>query len=242
MLISVKNLSRFWNIDPKRILHVGGHEGEEFEDYKRYFSAPVTWVEAQPNKVEIIQKKIKGSDNNVISATVWSVGGVNLNLNVMTNSQSSSLFELGTHSTEHPEIEFSHKLQVTTSTLDDIVGEKEFDYISLDIQGAELEALKGFSTGIRNVKWIYTEVNRMSLYEGCCLVDQLDLFLSKEGFERVATRWTRHQWGDALYISRSIKRKQTSIRYIGWKVLSLTRAGYQFLYLVKKSFRFFKSS
>jgi len=52
-----------------------------------------------------------------------------------------------------------------------------FDFINLDIQGAELLALKGATAILPFIKAIYTEVNEKELYENCGLIDELDAFL-----------------------------------------------------------------
>ncbi len=48
-----------------------------------------------------------------------------------------------------------------------------------------------------------SEVNLEELYEGCCLIDELDEYLKSFGFERKITKlWDDGAvgWGDALYI------------------------------------------
>lgn len=75
-----------------------------------------------------------------------------------------------------------------------------YDFINLDIQGAELLALKGATSILPFVKAIYTEVNEKELYEGCALIEELDAYLKQNGFTRILTNMTKHGWGDALYI------------------------------------------
>jgi hypothetical protein len=47
-----------------------------------------------------------------------------------------------------------------------------------------------------------TEVNRAELYKGCARIEDLDMFLSQYGFERVETTWDGGTWGDAFYVKR----------------------------------------
>jgi hypothetical protein len=70
----------------------------------------------------------------------------------------------------------------------------------LDLQGAEYEALVGAKQTLLGIHYVITEVNRRELYEGIKLVADLDELLKPDQFIRVATRWTRHGWGEALYI------------------------------------------
>ena len=49
------------------------------------------------------------------------------------------------------------------------------------------------------VDYIYTEINTLDVYENCVNVVDLDRFLGRFGFSRVATKETDQGWGDALY-------------------------------------------
>jgi hypothetical protein len=76
-----------------------------------------------------------------------------------------------------------------------------FNFINLDIQGAELKALKGMEEYLHQIDYIYTEVNSDYVYEGCALIGEIDEYLQKFGLIRVETKWCGdYKWGDALYI------------------------------------------
>jgi len=79
-----------------------------------------------------------------------------------------------------------------------------FDFINIDIQGAELKALKGAVHILPHIKAIYAEVNEKMLYEGAGLLPELDEYLATFNFKRVITNMTRHGWGDALYIKNYV--------------------------------------
>ena len=54
---------------------------------------------------------------------------------------------------------------------------------------------------LKNVDYLYTEVNSDYVYKGCALVSELDEYLLKFGLERVETKWCGDfRWGDAFYI------------------------------------------
>lgn len=221
MLIPANQLKSIWKVKPDTVLHVGAHEAEELDDYTKLKWGKVVWVEVQPDKVQQLQNKILNTDHVVIEAAVWDESGVDLEMKVMTNSASSSLFDLGTHKTEHPDIKLLRTFKVITKTLSEVIP-ADFNpkLIALDIQGAELRALKGFSNRLDGVKWIYTEVNRKELYEGCCLVEDLDKYLKTFGFKREATRWTVNGWGDALYIHESANFVNAKSQIL-WFILNL---------------------
>jgi hypothetical protein len=76
----------------------------------------------------------------------------------------------------------------------------DYNFMNLDIQGAELLALRGAGDILKNFDYIYTEVNIEELYDGCCLMNEIDEYLKQFGFKRVITEMTQYGWGDAFYV------------------------------------------
>jgi hypothetical protein len=76
----------------------------------------------------------------------------------------------------------------------------KYNVWNIDIQGADLLALKGGVNALKHVNVLYLEVNEKELYEGCPNVKDIDDFVSKYGFTRVLTEMTIHGWGDAIYV------------------------------------------
>ena len=75
--------------------------------------------------------------------------------------------------------------------------------MNLDVQGYELEVLKGSNNTLNGINHIYTEINTKYLYKDCVLLDELDAWLDQKGFVRVELSMCMHfDWGDALYIRR----------------------------------------
>lgn len=223
MLFKIDNLASIWNVRPIGVLHVGAHNAEEAHDYERLNWGNVIWVEAQPNLAANLKKKLDPEKHKVIAAAIWGKSGVELEFKVSSNTQSSSLLDFGTHKDDYPDISITESYQVITSTLQDVLDDSmKFDFLNLDIQGVELEALQGIGVYFEKIKWIYTEVNKSEVYKNCSLIDDVDDFLKKEGFKRVATRWVKKQgWGDALYVRENFARPLTSrvrefIDYLQW--------------------------
>lgn len=203
MLIPVSELVRRFGIHPNKVLHVGGHLGEEQADMSAFGwgSHGVFWIESQETLCNEMRIKFAGTNNFVVEATVWSESGLKMTFNDNINSQSSSLYDLGTHKDSYPDFVVVSQREVVTTTLDSLSEiPSGIDFINVDVQGAELEALKGAQRILKDVSWIYTEVNRKHVYESCPLIGDIDKFLQSQGFRRVATRWSfGEDWGDALY-------------------------------------------
>jgi FkbM family methyltransferase len=200
MLIPLSKLSSFWGIVPDGVVHVGAHRGEEIDDYKSNSFGPVIWIEAQPGLFQHLEHRVD-HPSRAIHALVWNVGGIIKRLHLTNNGQSSSVFDLGSHKDNYPEILVTGDLDMTTSRLDDLLGaEDTHNFLNLDIQGAEYEALEGLGSKIDQFDFVYCEVNRAQVYVGIKQVGDLDEFLETKGFRRVATVWTDEDWGDALYL------------------------------------------
>lgn len=232
MFYSMNELRKHWGIRPTQILHVGAHRAEELNQYENVGAEHIYWVEAQPRLAKELLLLLDKDLNTVIEAAVWHEDGVKLKFNLASNSESSSFFELGTHQQSYPEVKFQNSLTVETKKLDSILGlHNKVDFVNLDIQGAELNALKGFTDGLANIKWLYSEVNYKMVYEGCPNVYEIDSFLTEYGFIRKSVRWWKTDgWGDALYIHSSIpiprgikSRIYRFTSQVGWNLMRFIR-------------------
>lgn len=204
MLIDAGALTRIFGVQPRGILHVGAHQAEELVLYRTagwLERGPVIWVEAQATRARELERRLAGTNAKVIEAVAWDVDGAALELKIASNSQSTSVFEFGSHAASYPDITWTDRCVVTGRRLDSLLSEADqFDFVALDVQGAELAALRGLGDRLGAVRWVYTECQQSEVYAGAPDVSALDAFLGDRGFVRVATRWAgRHGWGDALY-------------------------------------------
>jgi FkbM family methyltransferase len=200
MLVNWNDINRYINSEISGVLHVGGHLAEELSIYDAAGINYVIWVEADEERSVKI-KNLVPDFHDVVCAVVGDVDGADVVFHEANNGQSSSILDFGTHVVEHPEVFYISETKKTMRRLDALAEEfdfKKFNFLNLDIQGAELLALKGMGNLLDNVTYIYTEINEKSLYDGCCLIPDLDEYLSD--FQRVITEMTPFGWGDALYV------------------------------------------
>lgn len=188
-------------IQIKGVIHIGACDGLEKEKYNSLNIENIIWIEANPEFLERLRNKV-GNDTIIICA----IGNENKEtfLNVANNGQSSSILEFGTHLDEHPGIDYVGKIKVDMKRMIDVIKDYDininlYNYLSIDVQGYELEVIKGFEDIIKKFDFIYTEVNEKELYKNCVLIGDLDEYLEKFGFERIETYMTHHGWGDAIY-------------------------------------------
>ena len=204
LLISVKDLSVFWRVRTNGVVHVGAHAAEEQTDYEKFGFGPVLWVEAQPNLAQELNARIQ-PPSRVVQALIWDVSGEDMTLKITNNSQSSSLFEFGTHQFDHPDVKVVNEIVLKTVRLDEILPEVfSFNFLNIDIQGAEYQALNSLGGSLGRFDYVFLEVNRGQVYKGIKQVKEIDRMLALSGFSRVATVWTQASWGDALYIKKNL--------------------------------------
>jgi len=191
---------------PQGILHVGAHSAEEIHLYSELGVSRVAWIEANP---ALISRLISNTALHVGSSVHFFAAldedGVLIDLNIANNGESSSVLQFETHTKEHPHIHFVAKTKVPCWKIDTFLSQKGFskdlfDFVNIDVQGAELRVLKGMHNQLFYVKYAYLEVNEKFLYKDCALIHEIDEFLLQYGFKRVITKMTQHGWGDAFYV------------------------------------------
>lgn len=206
MLLKLENLITNHKLKIKGILHVGAHLAEEAQDYAHLGLHNVYWIEGNADNILAIEREVAGMGHWVICALITDKDHEDIQFNITNHqSMSSSIFEFGTHPTFSPETVFVERRMVESRTLDSLGAEYDWfpgvNMLNMDLQGAELLALQGAQKVLKKVDYVYTEVNKAEVYEGCAQVEDLDTILSD--FDRVETGWVPRQgWGDALYVRR----------------------------------------
>tara|TARA_A100000164_G_scaffold344245_1_gene343167 strand:- start:335 stop:961 length:627 start_codon:yes stop_codon:yes gene_type:complete len=206
MLIKLSDIQKKYNLNPQNVIHIGAHDGQEYNTYKAVGVKNITWIEANPEISTRLEKRFQGQNNiNVINSLVSDKDNEEIFFNITNNEQSSSILDLGSHKNLFPDVFFTKKIRLFTKTIDTIISEfqikDKFDFINIDVQGAELLVLKGAENTLKSARAIYTEVNTDYVYKNCALMYEIDEFLSTFGFSRVETKmWQNHPWGDALYL------------------------------------------
>jgi len=204
MLLDLRRLHQQYEMKVKGVLHIGAHYGEENSIYQEL---------GYPNKVyfEPLAKNYKVLSERVTDSTLYQVAlGAEPSVKSMyvesaNQGQSSSILKPKIHLQQYPHITFPEREKVTVETLDNVIEDKaSYNFINMDVQGYELEVLKGATEILQHIDYLMCEVNRAEVYEGCCMVDDLDVFLKPYGLGRVETTWDGVTWGDAFYVKKEI--------------------------------------
>lgn len=188
------------------IIQVGAHYGNEYDSLKQ-ISSNMLMFEPQKEVFNILSKKLQNEKNVILEnvAVGSSKGKMTMYTEKENSGQSSSLLKPALHTVQYPGIKFNTTEEVDVITLNEYFSTNHFNYnlITLDVQGYELEVLKGATNILDKVDYILCEVNRAELYQGCPMVNEIDSFLEEYKFKREHTNWDGYTWGDALYVKKN---------------------------------------
>lgn len=122
-------------------------------------------------------------------------------------NKSSSLLPPKEHMKLHEWIKFNRKIKVETKRLDSFCEKhaiSDIDLVYLDVQGAEKLVLEGAGEWLKRIKMIWMEVEAIELYRGQPLKEEVEIFMSKNGFDLIKDT-VNDVSGDQLYINRRFK-------------------------------------
>ena len=194
MLIDIDHLVQKYNMTISGVIHVGGHVGEEIPIYKKY-----------TDKIHVFepQEECFNSIDSTVNKYCVALGDKEdtLDLFVANNKQSSSLLMPKEHLNQHPDVVFIGKRSVKVLPLDNFKI-NDCNFMNIDVQGYELNVLKGSKKTLKHIDYIYTEINITEIYQDCALMSDLDKYLKE--FTRVeSVMCGNHGWGDAFYVKKS---------------------------------------
>lgn len=193
---------------PKVLLHIGASDGHEAKAYVAAGIQHVIWVEGDPVVYARLVRHVEKFRHTCINALATDHDEKTVIFHTTSNQgQSSSIYPMNEHRRVYPKVKVTGHRLLATSRLDTRlrlagVMPEIIDGVVIDVQGAELLALKGMGAYLDHVQVLVTEFSRIPLYEGGVLRDELDSFLISQGFVFVKESGGG-KIGDALYIRRS---------------------------------------
>lgn len=113
--------------------------------------------------------------------------GSNRTFHVCSNSYTSSFYEpyselLSKFHQLEPGIRVTDRFEVKTRCLDDIEEIADIDFLKLDVQGAELDVIKGASRLLEDTLVVHTEVEFIPIYRDQPLFGDVDVALRSHNF------------------------------------------------------------
>lgn len=190
---------------------------QSIEFYNAFPNSKIYAFECNPNTIDICKKNIESYSDRItlIEGAVCDYDGnitfypINQQKTITTwkdgNPGASSIFKTNGEYT----IETYIQDEITTQChrLDSVMnkyGILKVDIIWMNLQGAELLALKGLGNYLHNVKYIYTEVSYKEMYSGQVMFKELNDFILSNNFS-IMNNLTLQGWQeDAIYEKKNI--------------------------------------
>ena len=210
MIFNLKAIEEVCNRKITGAIHVGAFLGEELSQYRSLGLTNTILFEPQKKLYEIVKSKCVfkekvfnvalGAEESTVEMFISDREGGVYN----GAGASSSILAPKKHLTEHPEVTFPSKEFIEVKRFDKFAHENnipldEYNFLNIDVQGYELEVLKGMGDELNCIELIIAEVNRDEVYEGCPLIEDIDSYLEQFDLKRQMVQWQSESWGDALY-------------------------------------------
>lgn len=201
------------------IFDVGAHKGSVAKRYRELFPfSKIYCFEPFPDSFNVLEAET-ASDRNitVVKAAVAKIAGKSTFYVNNLNDTSSLMSRPSSSRRYYPKDAGTiENISVDTITLDTFCEQNDLhkiDILKFDIQGGELNALKGSSKLLANIKvpLIYTEIMFIPHYESGVMMFELWDYLSKFGYSffnmyglSTASNGQLRQ-GDAIFISNEFR-------------------------------------
>ena len=211
MLLNINQLIEKLNFEINGIIHIGAGSGAELREYSKLSTNNFLMIEPDTDSYKkLVLRKYYYSlffKKNILTENCLITDKIknDVPFRIMNVKDCNSIFDLHLHKKIYPKIHVKKIVNLESKTLNSLFEQKykitDFNFINIDIQGAELLAFKGADKILGKIDGIYTEVNFEELYKDCALIDQIDLYLKSFKFKRIYFNNEMHSsWGDALYI------------------------------------------
>lgn len=208
MLLDFQKLVEKYNVKAKGVIHCGSHHGQEYNDYLQAGIQKVVFIEPCAKAFQELHRRFQFNPNvRMFNCACGDEIGQSLMYtgdNAVNKGQSNSLLKPAKHLSIHPEVKFTDEEMVDVDRLDnlDLIGE-DYDLLVMDCQGYEGHVLYGGLQTLEQINWVYSEINKAEVYEGCTQVSELDIIL--KDFSRVETgQWVGNAWSDAFYVRKTL--------------------------------------
>jgi FkbM family methyltransferase len=205
MILNLNELYRKYNMNITGVIHVGAHFGEEHNIYKSLDINNIIYFE--PVKKTFNKLKEKIGDNAILFN--HALGNENKEVEMyVEEADTYGCSSVLKPSDNYKNVKFNYGEIVKMKRLDDIEFDfSDYNFMNIDVQGYELEVLKGSVETLKHIDYIMCEINKFTLekpleYINCVEISDLVEFLSSIGFKLVEENWMGISWGDGFFIKK----------------------------------------
>jgi FkbM family methyltransferase len=180
----------------KTVYDIGGHVGSwSLLCNALYPKTEIFAFEPLPRHIEEFAANTRDISNIRLFPCALGSHVETRNFHPATRSAASSFLPLTSVGKEQWHLDNEEAVTMNIVPLDDIVAREKLpnaDLIKLDVQGFELEVLRGGIQALKHARWVLSEVSFRPFYEGQVLFSELAAFLTQHGYETYAFGYPVH--------------------------------------------------
>ncbi len=187
-LFADKNLAQLHNIALPRklyVLDIGARNGLGWP-WSGAKNNAINSILVEPDPIEA-EKLVKQNKGIILPYALWNKE-TTLNLNINNSPGTSSVFDANinflSQFADSKRFNVGHKIKINTKTIDILANNNELtniDFVKIDVQGAELDILKGGVNYLKNnLVGLESEVEFSPMYKNQPLFSELEIFVRKE--------------------------------------------------------------
>lgn len=178
-------LKEFLMRECRGLLHIGAHHGQEASFYER-LDLSVMWVEADPSSFSRLEQNIenypKQTCKNFLASSSCAPSS---EFHISSNEgESSSIFPLAGNDywegLENVGVVYLPSMKIDCAIPNSEI--EKYSYWVVDVQGAELEVLKGALDSLKFCHYLNLEVSQETFYIGGAHYIELKQYLENLGF------------------------------------------------------------
>lgn len=210
------DIKKIINTESPVIIDGGSNNGELIDLLLNHFKSPQIYaIEANPELSGQLSNKFSGSDNIKIVDKAIGSQNTTMRFNISNNPHSSSFLARGKSNEKYhgDTTSFKKEIDVEVVRLDtELSFLDKIDILKLDLEGYELEALKGAFGILDKVKIIVTEVEFSDMYKGAPRFSELEIFLRENNFrflnfyDLYTNEDVQLNMGDAVFLNNNFRK------------------------------------
>ncbi len=195
-----------WAVEPiATILELGSRDGRDAIRMADHFGAEVVSWECNPEAIDLCRARLNHrQDITLVERAAWSADTTLRFFPVVNGNLGASSAFRANHAYPFEKPYQQTEIEVPASRVEtwwsENMGERPIDFLAMDLQGAEMEALLGMGDLLDSVRFIVTEGQHQRLYHDTPLIGDLEAFLNERGFALVQSTPANSWFGDFLFI------------------------------------------
>ncbi len=189
------------------IIEAGAQFGEDTEWMSELWPLGKIYAfEPSPESFPELQK-IAAKHNNIVATQIALSHTKGEALFYLAGGASSLLRPQDSFNADYFHSDVDHPIVVQVITLDEWADNNKVDTINfmwLDMEGNELNALQGALDSLKKVKLIYTEVNLQRFWDGCVQYDELKAWMEQHEFIEIWADIVPDWHGNVLFLNTNV--------------------------------------